>query len=74
MKRAVRVVSRKEIVVNHLGGAGVLYLNKFMQEKKQATKSFWSKFFTESIDEEATSVDSLIVSVASQWSWKYHDF
>lgn len=36
----------------------------YHEEKKQATKSFWSKFFTESIDEEATSVDSLIVSVA----------
>ena len=36
----------------------------YHEEKKQATKSFWSKFFTDSIDEEATSVDSLIVSVA----------
>ena len=36
----------------------------YHEEKKQATKSFWSKFFTDNIDEEATSVDSLIVSVA----------
>ena len=36
----------------------------YLEEKKHSPKSFWSKFFTEEIDEEAVAVDSLIVSVA----------
>lgn len=36
----------------------------YHEERKQTQKSFWSKLFTNEIDEKATAVDSLIVSVA----------
>lgn len=38
----------------------IVYLN----QSKPVEKSFWSKLFTDDIDQEATSVDSLITSVA----------
>lgn len=36
----------------------------YHEEKKHTPKSFWTKLFTDDIDEKATAVDSLIVSVA----------
>ncbi|WDT67355.1 hypothetical protein [Cloacibacterium sp. TD35] len=36
----------------------------YLSQNKPVSKSFWSKIFTDEIDQEATSVDSLITSVA----------
>lgn len=36
----------------------------YHEEKKHTPKSFWTKLFTDDIDEKATEVDSLIISVA----------
>lgn len=36
----------------------------YLTENKPVEKSFWTKLFTNNIDEEATAVDSLITSVA----------
>ena len=38
----------------------IVYIN----QSKPVEKSFWSKLFTDDIDQEATAVDSLITSVA----------